>query len=229
IANAQPKFPAVTLIHGNFAELGNLLNKAGIKKFDGIVADLGFSSPQMADAGRGFSFQKIGPLDMRYDNSQSLTAAEIVNHWNEVDIARIIKDYSGERFAERIARAIVRHRPVTSTIALAQLIEQAVPVRRKGHHAATRTFQALRIAVNSELDSLEALLKEVPLHANPGARAAFIAFHSLEDIKIRAAMRRWAKQGLGEILTKKPIVPTAQEIHANPRSRSAHLWVFRFN
>ncbi|MBI3260790.1 16S rRNA (cytosine(1402)-N(4))-methyltransferase RsmH [Candidatus Berkelbacteria bacterium] len=209
----------------NFAELKTVLNG---RRFDGLLLDLGFSSFQVDDPERGFSFRQLGPLDMRYDQTQELTAAEIVNHWPEAQLKMVIERYSGERYADRIARAITRRRPLYATTQLAELIVQAVPKQGKVHPA-TRTFQALRIAVNSELESLEQALATIPLLANPGARVAIVAFHSLEDRMVRTAFKKWRKQGNGEFIAKKPITASPAEMRANPRSRSAHLWGFKFN
>lgn len=216
---------ALEFHQSNFAELKTVLRD---RRFDGLLLDLGFSSFQIDDPERGFSFRHAGPLDMRYDQTQEFTAAHIVNHWPEAKIRDVIERYSGERYADRIARATVRRRPFYTTTQLAELIAQAVPKQGK-INPATRTFQALRIAVNGELESLEQALATIPSLANPGARVAIIAFHSLEDRMVRTALRKWRKAGKGEFITKKPITASPQEMRANPRSRSAHLWGFQFH
>ena len=210
----------------NFAELKTVLND---RRFDGLLLDLGFSSFQVDNPERGFSFRQAGPLDMRYDQTQELTAAHIVNHYPETKLREVIERYSGEHYADRIAHAIIRRRPLYTTTQLAEIIAGAVPQAKSRLHPATRTFQALRIAVNGELESLEEVLATIPSLANPGARVAIIAFHSLEDRMVRTAFKKWRKEGKGEFITKKPITASPAEMRANPRSRSAHLWAFRFH
>ena len=202
---------------GNFADYrsGNIL-------FDGIIADLGVSSPQLDVAERGFSFRSTAPLDMRMDRSQKITAAEIVNHWKEVSLANLIYEYGEERFSRRIAKKIVQQRPFRTTTELADAIASTVPGKyRHGRiHPATRTFQALRIEVNQELQSLEKLIEVAPTWLKPDGIIGIISFHSLED---RIVKHRFRDSELLEVITKKPIVARQDEQRANPRSRSAKL------
>ena len=190
--------------------------------FDGIVADLGVSSPQLDIAERGFSFRNSAPLDMRMDRSQRNTAAEIVNHWKEVSIANLIYEYGEERFSRRIAKKIVQQRPFQTTTELAEAIASTVPGKyRHGRiHPATRTFQALRIEVNQELKSLEKLIEVAPTWLKPGGKIGIISFHSLED---RIVKHRFRESELLDVITKKPITAERDEQRANPRSRSAKL------
>lgn len=202
---------------GNFADYqpSNLL-------FDGIIADLGVSSPQLDVAERGFSFRHSAPLDMRMDRSQELTAAKIVNHWQEVSLANLIYEYGEERFSRRIAKKIVQQRPFRSTTDLAEAIASTVPGKyRHGRiHPATRTFQALRIEVNQELKSLEKLIELAPTWLKPGGKIGIISFHSLED---RIVKHHFRNSELLNVITKKPITAQPDEQRANPRSRSAKL------
>ena len=202
---------------GNFADY----QPEGIL-FDGIIADLGVSSPQLDLPERGFSFRHPAPLDMRMDTSQSLTAAEIVNHWQEKSLADLIYEYGEERFARRIAKTIVQNRPFQTTTELAKAIASCVPGKyRHGRiHCATRTFQAIRIAVNEELKSLEKLIDIAPNWLKPGGIIGIISFHSLED---RIVKHRFRQSELLTVLTKKPIIAQPDEQRANPRSRSAKL------
>lgn len=190
--------------------------------FDGIIADLGVSSPQLDLAERGFSFRNTAPLDMRMDRSQRTTAAEIVNHWKEVSLADLIYEYGEERYSRRIAKRIVQQRPFQTTTELAQAIASTVPGKyRHGRiHPATRTFQALRIEVNQELKSLEKFIEQAPQWLKPGGRIGIISFHSLED---RIVKHRFRGSELLDIITKKPIVAQRDEQRENPRSRSAKL------
>ncbi|MEL6495564.1 MAG: 16S rRNA (cytosine(1402)-N(4))-methyltransferase RsmH [Cyanobacteria bacterium J06623_7] len=204
------------LWQGNFADYQpNIL-------YDGIIADLGVSSPQLDVAERGFSFRHEAPLDMRMDRSQRTTAAEIVNHWREVSLADLIYEYGEERFSRRIAKKIVQQRPFRTTTELAQAISSTVPGKyRHGRiHPATRTFQALRIEVNQELKSLEKLIELAPNWLKPGGKIGIISFHSLED---RIVKHRFRGSELLEVITKKPIVAEPDEQRVNPRSRSAKL------
>ena len=191
-------------------------------RFDGIIADLGVSSAQLDVGDRGFSFRHIAPLDMRMDRSQSLTAAEIINHWDEVALAKIFYEYGEERLSRRIARQIVQQRPLSTTTELADAIARCVPAKyRYGRiHPATRVFQALRIAVNQELESLERFLDRAPHWLKIGGRIGIISFHSLED---RIVKHRLRDSSILEVLTKKPIIPQPDEEAQNPRSRSAKL------
>ena len=190
--------------------------------FDGIIADLGVSSPQLDIAERGFSFRNTAPLDMRMDRSQRTTAAEIVNHWKEVSLANLIYEYGEERFSRRIAKKIVQQRPFQTTTELAEAIASTVPGKyRHGRiHPATRTFQALRIEVNHELKSLEKFIEQAPTWLKPGGKIGIISFHSLED---RIVKHRFRGSELLEVITKKPITAERDEQRANPRSRSAKL------
>jgi 16S rRNA (cytosine1402-N4)-methyltransferase len=222
------------LLKGHFVELKQLLNDRGIRQIHGALFDLGVSSPQIDDPSRGFSFQSDGPLDMRMDRSTGTTAADIVNGTDEVDLANMIYHFGEERYSRRIARAIVRaraDRPFTTTSELVSVIGSAVPAHyRHGRiHCATRTFQALRIAVNQELDHLEHALRDAADLLAPGGRLCAISFHSLEDRIVKQTYRALFLQASGEleILTKKPQLPTAEEIRQNPRSRSAKLRVIQ--
>ena len=205
--------------HGNFAEYD-----PGSTKFDGIIADLGVNSGQLDIAERGFSFRLQGDLDMRMDCRQSLTAAEIVNHWDQKKLADIFYNYGEERRSRQIARVLVEKRPFRTTTELARAIAANTPHRyRSGSiHPATRVFQALRIAVNAELDNLEIFLEKAPVSLVPGGRIALIDFHSLEDRLIKHRLR---SSSLLQVVTKKPIRPGAEELADNPRSRSAKLRV----
>lgn len=191
-------------------------------KFDGIIADLGVSSPQFDQAERGFSFRHCGDLDMRMDQNQTLTAKEIINYWSEKDLADTIYLYGEERLSRRIARKIVENRPFQTTTELADAIASCVPSKyRHGKiHPATRTFQALRIAVNKELESLEKFLAISPEWLKPEARISIISFHSLED---RIVKNQFKQHPLLKIVTKKPIISSEEEQKINPRSRSAKL------
>ena len=202
---------------GNFADY-----RAEGRLFDGIIADLGVSSPQLDVAERGFSFRASAPLDMRMDTSKGITAAEIVNHWQEKSLADAIYNYGEERFSRRIARRIVQQRPFQTTTELAEAIAAAVPSKyRHGRiHPATRTFQALRIEVNQELNSLEKLLELAPTWLQPGGTIGIISFHSLED---RIVKHRFRDSELLEVVTKKPLTAQTDEQRENPRSRSAKL------
>lgn len=190
--------------------------------FDGIIADLGVSSPQLDVAERGFSFRNTAPLDMRMDRSSGITAAEIVNHWKEVSLADLIYKYGEERFSRRIAKAIVQKRPFKTTTELAEAIASTVPGKyRHGRiHPATRTFQALRIEVNQELKSLEKFIDRAPTWLKPGGKIGIISFHSLED---RIVKHRFRNSELLDVITKKPITAQRDEQRENPRSRSAKL------
>lgn len=203
--------------HGNFADYDY-----GSQQFDGIIADLGVSSGQLEIPERGFSFRSSGPLDMRMDSRQSLTAADIVNKWDEEQLADIFYHYGEERLSRQIARRIVQKRPFTTTTELAETIARHMPrrYRRSRTHPATRFFQALRIAVNQELSSLETFLDRCVLGLKPGGRIGAISFHSLED---RIVKHRLRESPLLEVITKKPVRPKGEELQENPRSRSAKL------
>jgi len=190
--------------------------------FDGILADLGVSSTQFDVADRGFSFRHPAPLDMRMDQRQSLTAADIINTWDATELANLFYTYGEERLSRKLARRIVDRRPFQTTTELAETIFYAVPPSyRYGRiHPATRVFQALRIGVNRELDVLETLLQQAPNWLKPGGRLAIISFHSLED---RLVKHEFRESALLKVVTKKPITPTDEELHQNSRSRSSKL------
>ncbi|HKN32571.1 MAG TPA: 16S rRNA (cytosine(1402)-N(4))-methyltransferase RsmH [Terriglobales bacterium] len=214
-------WPKVELIHGSFADIANDQRPTTI---DGILADLGVSSLQLADAARGFSFQAEGPLDMRMNPQAELTADQVVNHMDERELADVIYEFGEERRSRRIARAIVRSRPIRSTAQLADLISAATrPMKPERIHPATRTFQALRIFVNRELDDLRALSNAAPQLLKPGGRLVIISFHSLEDRIVKDALRDGVRQGHYKLLTKKPVTAGEEETGRNPRSRSAKL------
>lgn len=220
----------VRLFHANFGELPAVLAEVGATGVDAILADLGVASTHLDQAQRGFSFQADGPLDMRMDNRLGRTAADLVNTMDETSLADLIYEYGQERYSRRVARAIVQarmQRHISRTRELADIVMKAMPpaVRRSrtGVHPATRTFQALRIAVNDELGVLDRLLANLPAVLNPGGRAAIISFHSLEDKRVKLSFNAWAETGTARRLTKKPIVATDDEVARNPRSRSAKL------
>ncbi|MDE3163101.1 MAG: 16S rRNA (cytosine(1402)-N(4))-methyltransferase RsmH [Acidobacteriota bacterium] len=191
---------------------------------DGILADFGVSSLQFDEAHRGFSFQADGPLDMRMDTRAGLTAAQVVNEASERELADLIYEYGEERRSRRIARAIVRGRPVTTTGQLARIVATAAPAMKQDRiHPATRTFQALRIRVNSELDEIRTLMRESPGLLKTSGRIVVISFHSLEDRIVKDSLRDGAKSGVWEILTKKPVIAGEEEVERNPRARSAKL------
>ena len=211
-------------------DLKQHLAASGIGQVDGILFDLGVSSPQLEESARGFSFQGDGPLDMRMDQSMNGTASDLINRWPEAQLADVIFQFGEERFSRRIARAIVRARerhPLATTKELVSVIEGAVPSNyRHGRlHCATRTFQAFRIAVNQELDCLEPALRDAVDVVSPGGRVCVISFHSLEDRIVKHTFR--ALSGKDDpslmVLTKKPQIPTREESDRNPRSRSAKL------
>jgi 16S rRNA (cytosine1402-N4)-methyltransferase len=213
--------------HANFSELPRLAHDSGFAGIDALLADLGMSSFALDDPSRGFSFMREGPLDMRMDADARVRAYDLVNEENEAELARIIYEYGEERASRRIARAIVaarRRRPIETTTELRMLIEGAAGRHRgAGVHPATRTFQALRIAVNDELTHLSALLEEAPRLLAPGGRIVVIAYHSLEDRLVKGRMRELAHDGDYTLLTRKAMRPSAEEVERNPRSRSARL------
>lgn len=223
------EFPLrIDLLQGNFKNVDQLLATLKVQAVDGILLDLGISSFQLDDPARGFAFKGDGPLDMRMDNTQGQTAADLVNRLSEAELTKIIDEWGEDRFAWRIAKAIVYRRAegrIETTGRLADIVLRALP---KGYtrgriHPATRTFQALRIAVNSELEGLsEALVNSFKL-LKPGGRLCVIAFHSLEDRIVKNTFRQLAEEGLGETLSKKPLQASDEECAANSRSRSAKL------
>ncbi|MGA3134495.1 MAG: 16S rRNA (cytosine(1402)-N(4))-methyltransferase RsmH [Terracidiphilus sp.] len=213
--------PKVTLVGEAFSSIARHVQPAFL---DGLLADFGVSSLQFDEAHRGFSFQADGPLDMRMDTRQGPTAAQVVNEASERELADLIYEYGEERRSRRIARAIVRGRPVTTTGQLARIVASAAPAMKAERiHPATRTFQALRIAVNRELDEIRALFEAAPRLLKPSARLIVISFHSLEDRIAKDSLREGAQQGIWEILTRKPAVAGEEEMERNPRSRSAKL------
>jgi 16S rRNA (cytosine1402-N4)-methyltransferase len=221
-------WPRVDLIHGSFADLANDQGPTtdDIRGVDGILADLGVSSLQLDNAERGFSFQAEGPLDMRMNTQSGETAEQVVNQVDEVTLANLIYEFGEERRSRRIARAIVRSRPIRTTAQLADVVSAAARPMNQAErriHPATRTFQALRIFVNRELDDLRELMKTAPQLLKPGGRMVVISFHSLEDRIVKDALRDGVKQGQYRLLTKKPVTATDEEIDRNPRSRSAKL------
>jgi 16S rRNA (cytosine1402-N4)-methyltransferase len=217
-------WPQVTLLQRSFAEIAKGHKPATI---DGILADIGVSSLQLDDAARGFSFQADGPLDMRMDPRSERTAEQVVNHLDERQLADVIYEFGEERRSRRIARAICRSRPIRSTAHLAEVISAAARPMNQAErriHPATRTFQALRIFVNRELDDLKALLEAAPRILKPGGRVVVISFHSLEDRIVKDAFREGGmKDKYFRVLTKKPITASEEEQDRNPRSRSAKL------
>jgi 16S rRNA (cytosine1402-N4)-methyltransferase len=213
--------PRITLVNEAFSSIASYVKPASV---DGLLADFGVSSLQFDEAGRGFSFQADGPLDMRMDTRSGPTAAQVVNEENEPELANLIYEYGEERRSRRIARAIVRGRPVTTTGQLARIVAQAAPAMKQERiHPATRTFQALRIFVNRELDEIKALLEAAPKLLKPSARLVVISFHSLEDRIAKDSLRDGAQKGTWEILTRKPVTAGEEEIDRNPRARSAKL------
>ena len=244
-------FSNVILVNGNYANLTEILKEKKLPKADGLIIDLGFSSEQIENSNKGFSFMKDEPLimlyytrtdtdktqtntDVQYESVSSqyksafMTAAEIVNSFNEKDLADIFWKYGEERFSRQIAKKIVEERKkgrILTTFELVEIIKKAVPkfYERGRLHPATRVFQALRICVNRELENLETLLKKIPEIMKSKGRAAIISFHSLEDRLVKNYFKQMAKEGYAEILTRKPITPTEEEIKNNPRSRSAKM------
>jgi len=220
-----PKEKNLILVCDNFANLKNIIKREKFPSISGILLDLGMSSSQLTDSGRGFSFKKNEPLDMRYSLDNPLTAEKIVNFWSSPEIERVLKDFGEERFAPQIAREIIttrQRKPIKTTFDLVGVIERSTPKRyqRSRIHSATRTFQALRIATNLELDNLRATLPRVLEVLRSGGRMVIISFHSLEDRIVKNFFR---EQNNLEIITKKPIRPGQEEIRINPSSRSAKL------
>ena len=235
----------VTLIHSNFCRMAEVVEELGLPGVDGILLDLGVSSPQLDEVSRGFSYMADAPLDMRMNGKDALTAREVVNSWSQEELRRILWNYGEERYAPQIASAICRRReerPIETTLELVDVIRSAMPASalREKQHPAKRTFQAIRIAVNDELGSVEKAMEvAIPL-LNPGGRLAVITFHSLEDRIVKLAMAEAAKgctcppqfpvcvcgkKPIVKLISRKPIVATPEELEANPRSRSAKLRV----
>jgi 16S rRNA (cytosine1402-N4)-methyltransferase len=221
----------LTMQHGNFAQIDALHAASGLPLADGVIADLGLSSIQLDDPSRGFSFSQPGPLDMRMDPGSETTAADFVNHADERELADIFFKLGEERHSRRIARAIVKARPYRLTTELAQVVTRAVPSRTGLHqiHPATRSFMALRLAVNGELENLEQFLDRVLTVLRPGGRVAILSFHSLEDRRVKQAFRGWQGEGRATILTRKVVRPEEAEVQTNPRARSAKLRVAEKN
>lgn len=235
----------VTLIRENFRNLKKALYYRGVEEVDGFLFDLGFSSPQVDDDERGFSYQADAPLDMRMDRRQKLTAQFIVNTWSETELAQAIREYGEEKWANRIAQFIVQERkrkPMETTGELVDVIKAAIPAaaRRSGPHPAKRTFQALRIAVNDELNLLQDALRDAIELLKPGGRICVISFHSLEDRIVKHLFRDLAAEcicppnmpvctcgvkPIVKVITRKPITPNEEELKSNPRARSASLRV----
>jgi 16S rRNA (cytosine1402-N4)-methyltransferase len=216
----------LALVWGSFGELSAHLDDLGIEAVDGIVADLGLSSIQLDDPARGFTFLHEGPLDMRFDRSDGATAADLVNQMEERELAEILREYGEERRASAIARRIVERRPIRTTAELRRAVVSVLGPRRQGIDPATRTFQALRIAVNGELDALDRLLAQAPDRLKVDGRLVVVSYHSLEDRAVKHAFRSRAKvEGARQyrILTKKPITASASELARNRRARSAKL------
>lgn len=244
-ARLQPYGERVRLVHGNFSDVASILDRLGIDAVDGMLFDLGVSSPQLDEAHRGFSYMQDAPLDMRMDGSASLSAHDVVNTWPEDRLKRILYDYGEERFAPRIAAAIVRarqERPIETTLELVEIIRSAMPAAalREKQHPAKRSFQAIRIAVNDELGAVQTMMDTAPDKLCPGGRLAVISFHSLEDRIVKNGIRRREDgctcprdfpvctcgfvQTLKSV-SRKPILPSPEEQAANPRARSAKLRV----
>ncbi len=229
-AELGAEMPAVELHDVEFSRAAEVLKD---RQVDGLLADFGVSSMHLDEARRGFSFQAEGPLDMRMNPRQGMTAEQVVNHMDEKELADVIYEFGEERRSRRIARAIARARPVTTTAQLARVVAAAAPaMKHERIHAATRTFQALRIYVNAELGEIDALLKAAPGLVKPGGRLVAISFHSLEDRRVKDALREGARQGVWEVLTRKPETAEAEppqragspgETDRNPRARSAKL------
>lgn len=240
-----PYADRVTLVHSNFAEIDAILDSLGIPAVDGMLFDLGVSSPQLDDASRGFSYMADAPLDMRMDKDDALTAGEVVNTWPQGELRRILYDYGEERYAPQIAAAICRARekaPVETTLELVDIIRSAMPAQalREKQHPAKRSFQAIRIAVNDELGAVSRMMQAAVGRLNPGGRLAVITFHSLEDRIVKSEMQQAArgctcppefpvcvcgKKPLVKLVTRKPIVSGSAELEENPRARSAKLRV----
>ena len=240
-----PWMDRVTLVHSNFREINRILDDLHIDKVDGMLFDLGVSSPQLDNGARGFSYMADAPLDMRMDGGDSLTAWEVVNHWPREELRRILFEYGEERYAPLIAAAIERRRgekPIDTTLELVDVIKSAMPGQalREKQHPAKRSFQAIRIAVNDELNAVGDMMQAAIPRLNPGGRLAVITFHSLEDRIVKNAMAAAAKgctcppefpvcvcghTPQVRVVTRKPIVSGAEELERNPRARSAKLRV----
>lgn len=236
----------VTIVRSNYCDMKSKLHELGIDKVDGIVLDLGVSSYQLDTAERGFSYREDAPLDMRMDTRQKMTSRDIVNDYTEADLYRVIRDYGEDKFAKNIAKHIVQARavkPVETTAELSEIIRASIPMKfqKKSGHPAKRTFQAIRIELNRELDVLRDSLDDMIDLLNPGGRLCIITFHSLEDRIVKSAFRKnenpctcppdfpvcvCGKKSKGSIITKKPILPSEEELEYNSRSKSAKLRIF---
>lgn len=219
---------SVVLAQSNFSELGQVCREHGFAANDGILFDLGVSSMQLDTAERGFSFQREAPLDMRFDTTSGASAADVVNHYNEQELARILWEYGEERYSRQIAHRIVEQRPILSTLRLAHVVQQVLGSRRGRIHPATRTFMALRIAVNRELENLKVALDQSASLLRTGGRLVVISYHSLEDRIVKQFMRAEATEHAFSLIAKKVIRPTSMELRSNPRSRSARLRVAEY-
>jgi len=225
----------VRVFHANFGEAADVLAAVGLGEgaaLDGLLADFGVSTNQLLDAKHGLSFSADVPLDMRLDPRIRKKAADLVGEMGEKELAGILRDYAQERYAWRIARKIVQTRaaePIVTTGQLARLVRSVVPGKWGQIDPATRTFQALRMAVNSELEAIDELLAAVPGMMKPGGRAVFLSFHSGEDRLVKRAIRGWEERGIARALTKKPEEPGESEMRGNPRSRSAKLRAVAFH
>ncbi len=221
-AHAEPFRDRIRFFHGAFSDLPQALKQYGVSKVDGVLADLGVSRFQLSRAERGFSLMEDGPLDMRMNRKEDITAADLVNEMPEKALADLIYQLGEERRSRRISRAIVRARPILTTGRLAEVVEEAVP--RTGRlHPATQTFMALRLAVNRELEELGEMLRIVPEHLQSGGRWVVLTFMSLEDRLVKETFRSLAQAGRAQVLTKHVVRPTAEEITVNPASRSVKL------
>ena len=241
----EPYKNNVTLVHANFCEIAQVLRELEISGVDGVLLDLGVSSPQLDDSARGFSYMADAPLDMRMNNQDTLTAETVVNTWSQEELRRILYTYGEERYAPQIASAICRRReaaPIQTTLELVDIIRSAMPpaALREKQHPAKRSFQAIRIAVNDELGSVEKVMEDAIPLLNPGGRLAVITFHSLEDRIVKTAMTAASKgctcppnfpvcvcgkKPQVKLISRKPIIATPEELEVNPRSRSAKLRV----
>jgi 16S rRNA (cytosine1402-N4)-methyltransferase len=221
-ANTAAYLEKIRFHHGRFSQLRNAVRDAGFAAVDGLLADLGVSRYQLTEPQRGFSFLSDGPLDMRMDQTTGMTAADLVNHTAEKALADLIYQWGEERRARKVARAIVRARPIRSTLHLAGVVERAVP-RTEKIHPATRTFQALRMAVNDEPGELDRLLAMIPDLVAPGGRVVILSFMSIDDRKVKERFRELGREGQAIVLTKHPIQPGEEEKRRNPASRSAKL------
>jgi 16S rRNA (cytosine1402-N4)-methyltransferase len=234
----------ITFVRSDFREIRKVLEDLGVEKVDGLIADLGVSSFQLDDESRGFSYMKDSPIDMRMDRDDPFSAEQIVNGYPKDELIRILYEYGEEKYAPRIAEAIIRNRPIETTGQLSEIVKSALPAaeRRKNHHPAKKTFQAIRIETNGELETLKSAVEDFIDVLNDGGIAAIITFHSLEDRIVKEAFRKaenpctcppsfpvcvCGKKSRGRVMTKKPIVPSEEEVEDNPRARSAKLRVFR--